>query len=60
MLILFFRFKGGRHISESSLLPRLKSKKASTISIEVLGVSAISLSRKKDANHRNIKRIYQA
>jgi hypothetical protein len=27
MLILFFRSKGGKHISESSLLPRLKNKK---------------------------------
>jgi hypothetical protein len=38
-LILFFRLKGGKHTSESSLLPRLKSKKTPTVSIEVLGVS---------------------
>jgi hypothetical protein len=42
-MILFFRLKGGKHISESSLLRRLESKKTSTVSIELAAIPAISL-----------------
>jgi hypothetical protein len=53
-MILFFRLKGGKHIPESSLLPRLKIKKTSTVAIELTAITAISLRRLTAKNNCNI------